>query len=683
MIVCPGWLGWVQDVARQWTDDLISKARKADQAGRARRAGLTSPAAAGAPAAVASYQQWLRERFASLAPDLPSGGEIRGLGELRHGPYTLTKLVIETFPGGSRRPESRWVPAAVWRHDSLRAPAPGILFCSGHLLGAWRDPEYQAVCMDLARHGFVVLAFDPPGQGEMMEYPEIPDCTVTEHMHVGLQCLLTGGYLQRYFVAHSRRALDALCAQPDVRADRIGVTGISGGGTQTTQLMLTDDRLAAAAPGGYVHDLLTYMETGQTHDHEQICLGLQGEGFNHADFLVGFAPRPCRVLAIAHDFFPIEATLETVEQARVAYRALGAEDRLDVAIGTHHHYYSPQLREAAVRFFTRWLHGEERWLGEMTDEAMDEKALRFRPPDLRGGTVFELNLEYLKRKAARPVADVGADNWPPLLVYQALRIEPAALDAPIWPRPFVEGEWEGHPGKAWWFWSQPGICIAAIHYRPRQPAADPRLWIAVLPQGSDDSAYYACDLLPLLEGGDEVVLIDVRGVGALRPFPKTSVQGHGMRDNEFFAASSAFALGESPVGERVFDLLRGCRFVFQHLQPRAQVCMIGCGLGALHAYLAAALETRIRKLICRDMIPSWRAVVETRLYDYTKINDRLVVPGVLQRFDLPDLAPCFGGRELIIERPAQVAVSPEEYAQAKAAKFDDGRGHRFELKWPE
>jgi hypothetical protein len=422
------------------------------------------------------------------------------------------------------------------------------------------------------------------------------------------------------------------------------------------------------------------METGQTHDHEQIPVGLQGRGFNHADFLVGFAPRPCRVLACAYDFFPIEATLDTVEQARTAYRAFGAQERLDVAVGQHDHRYSPELRQAAVRFFTRWLQGEERWLGALADDVLDEQALLFRPADLPTRTIFELNLEYLKRRAARPASDARILTK---RIHQALCIEPVALDAPIWPRPFVEGEWEGHPGTGWWFWSEPGICIAAVHYRPREAGAEPRLWIAVLPQGSDDSARYACDLLPLLEGGDEVVLIDVRGVGALRPFPKTQVQGSALRDNEFFAASSAFALGESPVGRRVCDVLRGCRFVFQHLRPRGAVCMIGCGLGALHAYLAAALEPRIRTLICRDMIPSWRAVVETRLYDYTNINDRHVVPGVLRHFDLPDLAPCFAGRELIIERPAKVALTPEEYAQAKAANFDDGRGHRFELRMPE
>jgi dienelactone hydrolase len=685
VIVCPGYLGWVQDVARQWTDRLLRQAEEADRVGRARRCGLTTPAA------VTAHQRWLRERFAALVPELPPGGEMRALGELRHGPYTISKLLIETFPG-------RWTPAAVWRHEAQETPAPGVLFCAGHYLSAWRDPEYQAVCMDLARHGLVVLAFDPPGQGEMTEYVEIPEGCVSEHMHVGVQCMLTGGYLARYFVGHTRRALDALCAQPQVQADRIGITGFSGGGTQTLQMMLADERLAAAAPGGYVHDLRTYMETGQTHDHEQIYVGLQGEGFNHADFLAGFAPRPCRVLAAAYDFFPIEATLETVEQARAAYRALGAEERLDVAIGRHEHRYSPELREAAVRFFTRWLGGEERWRGELADPALDERDLAAWSPQAPGKTVFQLNGEYLQRHRARPAGEAGELVE---LVQRVLGIETAALAAPIRPRPFIEGEWEGHPGTGWWFWSEPGICMAAVHYRPRAecgtaapgcgPAAcgtgapgcaAPQTWLAVLPQGSDDCGRYRDDLLGLLAAGDEVVLIDVRGVGAVRSFPQTAVDGHGSRDNEYFAASSAFALGGSSVGARVFDVLRGCRFALQELQPARELCMIGCGLGALHAYLAAAVEPRVRRVVCRDMIPSWRAVVETRLYDYTNIADRHVVPGVLRHFDLPDLAPCFAGRELVIERPARVEVSAEEYARAKAAGFDDGRGHRWELKLP-
>jgi pimeloyl-ACP methyl ester carboxylesterase len=386
------------------------------------------------------------------------------------------------------------------------------------------------------------------------------------------------------------------------------------------------------------------------------------------------------VLAAAQDFFPIEATLATVEQARPAYRALGAEERLDVAIGRHEHRYSPELREAAVRFFTRWLQGEERWLGELADEPIAEEALLFRPDDAPNRTVFELNMEFLERHRARPPA---APQALAERVRQTLGIDTAAIEAPIWPRPFVEGQWEGHPGAAWWFWSESGICIAALHYRSKNLAVTPQTWIAVLPQGSDDSGRYRDDLLPLLEAGHHLVLIDVRGVGALRPFPKTAVAGRGQRDNEFWAASSAFALGTSPVAQRVFDVLRGCRFALQHACAGGELSMIGCGLGALHAYLAAALEPRIRKLVCRDMIPSWRAVVETRLYDYTNINDRHVIPGVLQQFDLPDLAPLFAGRELVIERPARLELSPQEYARAKAASFDDGRGPRFELKLPE
>lgn len=666
MITCPGWFGWIQDVGRQFSDTLMRQAREADVVGRARRRALTTPKA------VAEHQAWARERFATLTPELPTGGDTRHLGELRHGAYTLTRLLIEAFPG-------RWMPAAVWRHEALQAPAPGVLFCSGHYTEAWRAEAYQQVCLDLARHGFVVLSFDPPGQGELLEYPETPMHTVAEHMHVGLQCLLTGGCLQRYFVGHSRRALDALCEQPDVLADRIGITGQSGGGTQTVQMMLADPRLAAAAPSGYVHDLLAYMDTGQTHDHEQIFVGLQGEGFSHADALIAFAPRPCRVLACAYDFFPIEATLDTIEQARTAYRTLGADDQLDVAIGKHDHHFSAELREAAVRFFAHWLQGKERYLGPLTDAVVPQETLVFRPPGMPNKTVFELNLEFLDRHRARPPTDAQALR---ALVRGVLAIEPGALEAPIWPHPIVEGDWEGHPGKAWGFWSEPGVCNAAVHYRSKAPAAAREVWMAVLAEGSDDSALYAEDLLPLLDAGHDVALIDVRGVGALRAFPKTCVNGHGARDDEYFAASSAFALGASLVARRVFDVLRGYRFVRQEIQPQGDVCIVGCGLGALHAYLAAALEPGISRTVCREMIPSWRAVVETRIYDSVHVNDRSVIPGVLQDFDLPDLAPCFAGRALAIERPPRLELSAEEYAQAWAANLDDGRGHRFELRLP-
>ena len=54
--------------------------------------------------------------------------------------------------------------------EALTRPAPAILYCSGHYQDAFRSPAYQTMILNLVRKGFVVLAFDPIGQGERLQY---------------------------------------------------------------------------------------------------------------------------------------------------------------------------------------------------------------------------------------------------------------------------------------------------------------------------------------------------------------------------------------------------------------------------------------------------------------------------------------------------------------------------------
>jgi len=106
----------------------------------------------------------------------------------------------------------------------------------------------------MAKRGILVLAYDPPGQGERLEYFD----TATENRrcpaearrarHGGAQGLLTGTNIARWFIWDGIRAVDYLETRPDVDPKRIGVAGNSGGGTQSTYLAAFEPRLAAAAP---------------------------------------------------------------------------------------------------------------------------------------------------------------------------------------------------------------------------------------------------------------------------------------------------------------------------------------------------------------------------------------------------------------------------------------------------
>ena len=101
--------------------------------------------------------------------------------------------------------------------------------------------------------GYLVLAFDPMGQGERIYYPDStkkhsrlssPDA---EHTVPGKQMLLYGDTTTRLQLWDAIRSLDFLAAHPLVDPKRLASTGHSGGGTLTMLLAAADDRLAAAA----------------------------------------------------------------------------------------------------------------------------------------------------------------------------------------------------------------------------------------------------------------------------------------------------------------------------------------------------------------------------------------------------------------------------------------------------
>lgn len=180
---------------------------------------------------------------------------------------------------------------------------------SGHHEQAKHHPEYQTVCQHLVKSGLIVLAIDPIGQGERLSYyeqaldgPTIRSCT-GEHDYAGSQCWPLGDGLARYFVHDGMRGIDYLCTRPEVDSDKIGVTGNSGGGTQTSLMMVCDPRIAAAAPATFIMNRRTYLFAGGAQDAEQIWPGMSALGFDHEDILLAVAPKPVRVLSVQYDFF--------------------------------------------------------------------------------------------------------------------------------------------------------------------------------------------------------------------------------------------------------------------------------------------------------------------------------------------------------------------------------------------
>lgn len=634
------------DVADQMAHDLRRRAEAHFRRQEIERRAITSVAA------FEAHRQRVRERFLDaigglLEEHTPLYAQCTGT--IDRSRYTIEKIVYQSLP-------QFYVTANLYLPKELSGPAPAVLFVCGHAETGKAYPVYQAVCVDLAENGFVVLAMDPPGQGERFQYfdPQtgrriIGGCT-TEHSYAGLQYVLGGASLARQFVWDASRAVDYLASRPEVDASRIGLTGNSGGGTQSSFIMIAEPRIAAAVPCTFIMTLESYMKTGQPQDSEQIVRGAIAWGPDHDDYLTAMAPKPVLVGAVAYDFFPIEGAQEAVRRAKEIYRLYGAEDKIALTVAPHTHGYVPELREACVNWMRQHLRGEcgdfrtgepailpEADLnctasGQVLAEFSDAK------------TVFDLNLARLESQGRpAPPSDPVALRR---IVAEALGLTGEPLDYPINPRVIMEEVVQGYPTEHVFFFSAPDIVVTGVMIHPRQTGEVVQTDLVLLERGSSDIPAQRTHLEQLLRQGHRLFVFDPRGMGAVEARPVLAGGNWEIHGSEYKLACDAMMLGISTLGLRVFDVLRGLAY----LRTRPDCAgvplgLYGLGFGGLLAYLAAALDGKVDSVVAEDMLHSYWDLAHTRYYN-ERANDMWSLAwGLLRRFDLPDLLPCIAPDE--------------------------------------
>lgn len=612
-------------------------------------------AAMTAPEQVRQRAQKVRTTFLDAIGGLPASDtplNARTVGAIPRDAYTIEKVIFESQP-------SVYVTALAYIPKHLNAPAPGILFVCGHAREAKGYPEYQRVCHDLALNRFVVLAMDSTGQGERVTHlnPDTGGMTVgwgtTEHSYQGFQCILTGSSIARYFLFDALRGIDYLQSRPEVDPARIGVTGNSGGGTQTTLVCMSgNERIKAAVPCTFVTSREHYFMAGQPQDAEQLCFGMTKNGINFDDCFWPFAPRPLLIGAVDSDFFNPEGTALTYERLKSLYRLLDAENKVEWVLAPGGHRYSKELREAAVNWFRKHLlNAKPVFVSKPDDEieTLPDSALwctskgHVLTDFPQGRTPYHLNLELLPKR--RKLADVEALRD---AVIDTLAIrERLESPAEMFPRVLRVQKMEGAEARSIFFISEPGIMTTGCLVQPDN--VEPTGVILFLAKGgTNEMDQFQEPIRNVLAEGRAVFVYDVRGTGAVAAHPvnpRSDVFPETYYNTEGWFSFQAYCLGESLLGMRVFDVLRAAHYL-RTLAGYKQIGLHAQGLEpALWGYLAAALDNSITPVRIEGLIESYEAIVRTSLYR-TDLISSIMVHGILQHFDLPDLRVLFDGREL-------------------------------------
>jgi hypothetical protein len=597
-------------------------------------------------------QEQVKEGFLRAIGGLPTdSGPLEAMVTARHEAdgYTVENLVLEPRPG-------HYAAANLYLPRIREKQTGAVLFLAGHEPEGKHSPYYHRVVLRLVQAGLIVLALDPLGQGERLSWPQSADPDrppiwgTKEHQQLGAQCYMVGHSIARYFVHDAIRALDYLAARPEVDPRRLGVTGNSGGGTQTAMLMMCDDRLAAAAPGTFIMNRQQYMHAGGVQDAEQVWPGWSAEGFDHEDLLLVFAPKPVLVLAAQYDFFPIEATRRTVERCRRFWGMLGREEALQIEEDATTHRYTDRLASEAAAFFSRTLNGKE-WIAPAEElPALSTDSLictatgqvRLDWPAPRSRSVLEENRERAARLRQERAARDPAEALGQAREWLANRVVVPRQACSLNPRRVPLGETEGLLADYLLWWSQPGIMNSGYLFRSasaKSANADGTplpLTVAVWQGGTSRLSAHWEWLTGCCRHGGSVLVLNVSGEGPDEPYPL-----YGKPSRRFFGmlhklADELLWLGDSLAALRIHDVLRSLELADWLGAAGERSTFYAPDLYAFYVRLAAALEERVVPETAGGSfagIEEWVAAPEYDEEDAMSI----VMPGILEVLDLAEL----------------------------------------------
>jgi dienelactone hydrolase len=600
------------------------------------------------PEQIAAYQKNLREQFIQAIGGLPERTPLnpRVTGAIVRDGYRVEKVVFESLPGC-------FVTSLLFLPDASRhaSPFPGVLVPCGHAGEAKAYEEYQTMGALLALNGMAALVFDPIDQGERSQDPSLlPQIWGTSaHTMVGIGSILLGRNTARFEIWDGMRAIDYLQSRPEVDPKRIGCTGNSGGGTQTSYLMALDDRIVAAAPSCYITGFEALLSTIGPQDAEQDIFGQLAFGMDHADYLMMRSPTAILICAATQDFFDIQGTWNTFRYAKRLYTRLGVAERVSLLENDATHNYNKTQREGVARWMSRWLLGVEKAIVEPNIALLSKEEARCTPDGqvmrLAGArSTYDLNRDFEKEQAARrkrlwsttPQADRFAQ------VRRLAGVRPLAE----LPEPKLEMgdavDREGFRVEKAVVTVEEGLRLPGLVFYPQgEPIGNVVLYVHE--GGKEADAGPGGPIEKLLQAGRAVAAVDVRGTG--------ETQAKGGWGGDLFGSDArdvltAYLLGRSYVGMRAEDILICARILRE--RSYGPVDLVAVGHVCVPALHAAALEPELfgSVRLVRGLV-SWADIIERGQSRNQLAN---VVHGVLCEYDLPDLAKTLGNR-LTIEKP--------------------------------
>lgn len=629
-------------------------------------------------------QQEVRRKILALMGGLPERTPLNAkvLGETHADGFTIRKVLFYSQPNFP-------VTALLYvPNGAAGRKRAAILMSPGHgPAGKASDAGTAAL---FALNGFVVLSYDPIGQGERLQYPDpqkpgtsLASRATGEHGEASLQPMLIGDTFARYELWDAMRGIDYLASLPFVDAKRIGAFGCSGGGAITALVGALDTRLAAVGTACYTTSFDTLLPSIGPQDAEQSTPRFISSGFGFPDWIDLAAPRPYAAMATYSDMFPFAGARATVIEARRFYSqfdpvsagtpvdgqapsvpptpdepALNADTTNHVPLtaplqfitGPGHHGALRPIMGNIIGFFMRNLEP-----GSDADHAKIPPAyLQFGPqnPMAKLGrsalqvtptgqvatsypgcaTVHSLNLERAEKivPAKRPFLTAGA-------LASAIREETGA-DAVPGASKFGANALEMKSGTS--VLTLDGFGLAGVLAVPKAAGRHPAVVLLVpdlIDGGSAMDRANKAKFQGLAAAGNVVLALTPRPSPRGWDEMKSPILGP-----DYLLSLRADLVGKTLVGLRVDDVIRATDYLAQ--RPEVDPTRInaqGSGHMGLVLMHAGVLDRRLKHITVDHVLESFRSLLQAPMPVGAPED---VIPGVLLRYDIPDLVHVLGAR---------------------------------------
>lgn len=286
-------------------------------------------------------EQWLEMLGLSPLPER-TPLQVTVTGVLDRGDYVVEKIHFQSLPGAH-------VAGNLYRPAKITGRLPAVLYLCGHSKGKVNAP-YQANPRWFGQHGYVALVLDPVQLGEC------------QGMHHGTYRDGRWDWPSRGYtpagteVWNAMRALDYLQSRDDVDGEKMGVTGLSGGGAMSWFLGAADERVKVVVPVCQSGSIERMAVDRATDGHCDCAFWVNYHRWCWPDIGALIAPRAFLIASGSEDVLWRPAGYRDVaHRIRHQYAALGVAKQFELTEDLAPHGYTPKLRKAIFTFFNTHL----------------------------------------------------------------------------------------------------------------------------------------------------------------------------------------------------------------------------------------------------------------------------------------------------------------------------------------